>query len=222
MSTILTMRRTKMATVKFSGELRKPITDKAKEVFQKQIDVAKADYPKEWADIIYERGMAEYSEHMNKLPVDFFQRFDTIILTSAGDTLLPPSVKLHYTTPVALPYLWEAGGRIKGGSRWSINEVSLPNDPIWTDIIQQVEEYKARIDTLEFKRDTFVSNVKQVIEAYETLAPALKVWTPLWDLLPEHTKERHKEIKTREKKEVNIDVDLSSMTSAVVMHKLTR
>jgi len=211
-----------MATVKFSGELRKAITDKAREVFQKQIDTARADYPSEWADTIYERGMAEYTEHINKLPTEFFQKFETLVLVAVGNTILTPNIKLQYKTPVSIPYTWEAGGRIKSLNRWSVNEISLSSDPIWADIEQQVEEYKAKIDTLEFKRDTFVSNVKQVIEAYETLAPALKVWTPLWDLLPEHTKERHKEIKTREKKEVNIDVDLSSMTSAVVMHKLTR
>ena len=58
---------------------------------------------------------------------------------------------------------------------------------------------------------------------YSTLAPALKAWPALWDLLDEDTKERHKKIVERKKKDTDdIGVDLNSMTAAVTFSKLTR
>jgi hypothetical protein len=55
--------------------------------------------------------------------------------------------------------------------------------------------------------------VTKVIEAHATLAPALKVWPPLWELIPDEYKDRHREIKVQGKKEVTIDVDLGKLTA---------
>ena len=75
---------------------------------------------------------------------------------------------------------------------------------------------------MHLKREEFTDGVGKVIGAYSTLAPALKAWPPLWDLLPDATKERHKEIVERVKKEVVVeDVDLSSMTTIATLAKLT-
>jgi hypothetical protein len=41
-------------------------------------------------------------------------------------------------------------------------------------------------------------------------------------LIPEDTKEKHREIKEREKKVVEVDVDLGAITAAVAFHKMTR
>ena len=46
------------------------------------------------------------------------------------------------------------------------------------------------------------------------------MWPPLWDLVPESYKDRHREIKEREKKEVSVNVDLGAMTAAVVANKI--
>jgi hypothetical protein len=48
------------------------------------------------------------------------------------------------------------------------------------------------------------------------------MWPPLWDLIPEEYKNRHREVKEREKKEVAVDVDIGSMTAAVVFNKITQ
>ena len=61
------------------------------------------------------------------------------------------------------------------------------------------------------------------METYTTLAPALKAWHTLWDLLPDEAKERHKKIVERNRKDtIDVDVDLNSMTAAVTFSKLTR
>jgi len=61
-----------------------------------------------------------------------------------------------------------------------------------------------------------------VIEAHATLAPALKMWQPLWDLIPEEYKDRHRQVVEREKKDVKVDVDLTALTAQVAFHKMTR
>jgi hypothetical protein len=55
--------------------------------------------------------------------------------------------------------------------------------------------------------------VKKVIEAYTTLAPALKAWPPLWELIPENYKNKHRQVVEREKKEVKLDVDINKLTA---------
>jgi hypothetical protein len=68
----------------------------------------------------------------------------------------------------------------------------------------------------------FVEQVKKIINAHATLAPALKLWQPLWDLIPEDYKERHRKVVERTKSDTQVDVDLGSLTATVVAHKLTR
>ena len=46
------------------------------------------------------------------------------------------------------------------------------------------------------------------------------MWPPLWELVPERYKERHREIVTRSKKDINVSVDLDKMTAITVAHKL--
>jgi hypothetical protein len=55
--------------------------------------------------------------------------------------------------------------------------------------------------------------VKKVCGAYTTLAPALKAWPPLWELIPENYKNKHREIKERVKNEVVLDVDIGKLTA---------
>jgi hypothetical protein len=61
------------------------------------------------------------------------------------------------------------------------------------------------------------------METYSTLAPAIKAWPALWDLVPDEAKERHKKVVERVKKDASdVGVDLNSMTAAVTFSKLTR
>jgi len=92
----------------------------------------------------------------------------------------------------------------------------------WEDIAQEIADYQANILAVADKKKAFVASVKKVIEAHATLAPALKMWQPLWDLIPEEYKDRHRQVVEREKKEVVVNVDLGTLTATVVAHKLTR
>ena len=95
----------------------------------------------------------------------------------------------------------------------------------WEDslILQDVEdwaEFKAEVTAVNEgvrvatqRQEEFVAMVSKVCHAYTTLAPALKAWPPLWELIPEHVKAKHREITVREKTETTLNVDLGKLTA---------
>ena len=98
----------------------------------------------------------------------------------------------------------------------------LKDNLLWGELHADIVRWKEGVKAVEEKRKAFVEQVQKIITAHATLAPALKMWQPLWDLIPESYKDKHREIKERTKKEVDIDVDLQSLTATVVAHKITR
>ena len=102
-------------------------------------------------------------------------------------------------------------------------EVTLQDVPEYAHIKQQLDDYVSGVKALEGQRDEFVAGVKKVVEAHSTLAPALKAWPPLWDLVPEEYRERHRKVVERTKPEAGeIDVDLSKLTATVAVHKMVK
>jgi hypothetical protein len=70
-------------------------------------------------------------------------------------------------------------------------------------------------------RGTLSHGITKVLDAYTTLAPALKALPALWDLLPDDTKDKHKEVVERKKtKAEDIDIDFGSITSTIIANKL--
>ena len=59
------------------------------------------------------------------------------------------------------------------------------------------------------------------MEKFTTLAPALKVFPALWELVPDEAKERHKKIREKVVKEIDTsNIDLKSMAATVTFNKL--
>jgi len=101
------------------------------------------------------------------------------------------------------------------------------DDPRWDSIKKEYKKYCLKIHKLEQEQKAFVDGVQEVINAYSTLAPALKAWPALWDLVPEEKKEKHREVVERRKASdtaANLaeEVDLSKLTGHVTADKLTR
>jgi hypothetical protein len=55
--------------------------------------------------------------------------------------------------------------------------------------------------------------VYKICNTYSTLAPALKAWPPLWELIPENVKDTHRKIVERTKNDVVLDVDIGKLTA---------
>lgn len=210
-----------MATVRFSDELKGLIIKNAEAIFTKQLDDALASYPKDWADRVYERAFAPYIPSMNSLPSCFFTTVGTINLAKIGDMKL--GVACTLTNSRAYPYaLPKSDDFPVTKTGYSDTELTLKDIPMFEDIKAEAIAYMERVRVVRERKTMFVEQVRKIITAHATLAPALKMWQPLWDLIPEAYKERHRTIVERTKSEVTVDVDLGSLTAAVVAHKLTR
>ena len=225
-----------MATVRFSDALKSEIRNNAKAMFKQNIDKAKADVPAHWADKIYqgffpaddiakfnalpahvmqEKGSLDFEGFFNA-PEDVFQtathkqkayECETVRLEFSKDMRWPNDIEKMDT---GFKFQWR-------------NSKADYNDSRWAWLIPEFKEYVRKIFEQESKEASFLEGVDKLMETYSTLAPAIKAWPALWDLVPDEAKERHKKVVERVKKDASdVGVDLNSMTAAVTFSKLTR
>ena len=225
-----------MATVRFSDTLKETIRGNAKAMFKDSIAKAKADVPAHWADKMYECFFpADVIAKFNALP-DYAMTSKSKIsfsgFTDAPDDYFQTAeyktkaytcddVELHFSTNKRWPNTFDSNvtGFTEG---WREGKAKF-NDTRWDWLKPEFKEYVRKIFEAEAKQEKFLEGVNKLMETYSTLAPAIKAWQPLWDLLDEETKERHTKIVERKRKDSSdLDVDLNSMTAAVTFSKLTR
>ena len=211
-----------MATVRFSEALRGQIRKNAHNLFASQIEAADQSFNKQLFDGLYERLFGDYTEHLNKVPPEFFkqvQRLDIHVHRGAQAVLY--EMGREYPVPIrdfSIP------GRFRMTSHYSAPDVYLDSDcPEWDALREEYEAWRVRKTEVNTKLVEFQNMVGKIIESHATLAPALKVWPALWELIPEDVKERHKQIKesrrNKVKKELE-DVDFGKLTAAVTVSKL--
>ena len=210
-----------MATVRFSKELQDAILNNARIVFNKQREDADNNRPShEWGDKIYDTLFGEHTAVLNAVPPYFFNMADRIKVEHIGT--LQVALEFKFNSPKPIPHTFPDTELAKKSGYYG-HDIHLKDHLAWGEFHAEVVRWKQGIKAVEEKRTAFIMQVKKIIEAHATLAPTLKMWPPLWDLVPEEYKNRHREVKEREKKEVQLDgVDLSSLTSIVVANKLTR
>jgi len=220
-----------MATVRFSEQLKSDILSNAKRLFKQQKESAVSSFPEGVADTIYDKFFtADVVGKMNALPDGFLKTKESIEFTGFQDIpehiadkhmYTTSSVMLNFSSARRWPETWPeqmTGGKID----WRALRLHW-NDDRWDDVKKHVFDYNQRIQTIEQKEESFVEGVKEIINTYATLAPALKAWPALWDLVPDDAKERHKKIVERVKKEASdITADLNNLTAQVTFSKLTK
>tara|TARA_R110000796_G_scaffold80211_1_gene177550 strand:+ start:668 stop:1327 length:660 start_codon:yes stop_codon:yes gene_type:complete len=219
-----------MATVRFSGELRNDIINKAKSLFSDRDEKARKNYPDTWGQTIYDLVFQDNKIAMQSLPKSYFRNNDEVSIRGFGgqenvwSTSDNYTVSMKLTTPLPIPneIVGESHGlvgeaRTYGG--WYLN----PSDPRWDTFKAEYKKYCDAIRKIEDERKVFIAGVNTIMDTYSTLAPAIKAWPPLWDLVPYDKQERHKQIVDRKKKEVVVEgVDLASMTATSALAKFTK
>lgn len=218
-----------MATVRFSEQLKDDILHNAKNLFAEQLKQAQQSYP-DIADKVYDKFFtADVVGKMNALPNGFLEEKESIDFS--GFVGIPTDVDanmykvsgfpLQFTSARKWPAKWPD---IMTGAEIDWRSLRLKwEDERWDDLKQSIYDYNKRINEVIHKKTAFVEGVKEVINTYATLAPALKAWPALWDLVPEDAKERHKKVVERKKKDASeINTDLSNLTAQVTFSKLTK
>ena len=239
-----------MATVRFSQQLKDDIIKNASDMFADDIKKAQENVPKDWGKKIYDSIFSpEIQTKMKALPDWYFNPVDAIKLAgftnapdeqwkSPDDTTIVEMWKvkgraLSLSLNMKLPFPpHDAGGFSNNpdGNKSGLavrfgNEGSIMFDnPKFEWLKEPFKAYTKGIFDITKKRNDFIESVNKVMNAYSTLAPALKAWKPLWELLPEDAKERHKKIVERPKIKTGeeLGLDLNSMTSTIAFNKLTR
>ena len=226
-----------MATVRFSDTLKGEIRNNAKAMFQDKIKQAQDNVPAHWADKVYRcffpqnvrdtmASLPDYvlrkSEYIEvsgwiNAPEDVWQTGEYIHKTWS----LESTVRLSFSKP--MPWVTEFAQADSGfKSSYSSGKFDYA-DARWDWLRPEFKEYNRKVFEAVSKQETFLSSVNKLMETYTTLAPALKAWRPLWDLLPEEAKDRHKTVKERKViKAEELDLDLNAMTSAVALSKITK
>lgn len=115
----------------------------------------------------------------------------------------------------------ESEGRITASHQYDVLALDFENVHAVNDLKQSIDERDKRVAEVKVQQADFTKVVTAVLDAYSTLAPALRAWPPLWELLDEKTKARHKEVVTRAKAEKPVlDVDLIDATRFVTMKRM--
>lgn len=213
-----------MATVRFSEDLIHKIANNARDTFGKRY-VEAGKFPDDIGDRLYNFMFKDYIDKMNALPPEFFDRFTEFTINRFGTVTLQHTFKL--TNSRGFPEGYPANSSVKKG--WRTNELHCQtvDDPEFYEFESLFIARADRLRDLDQQRDKFVNGVNEICCKFTTLAPALKAWPPLWDLLPQATKDRHLEITERKSaaaktEELLSEIDLSSMTANVVASKLVR
>ena len=89
------------------------------------------------------------------------------------------------------------------------------------------EEFKRAREaqaTLRAAQEDYLVSVRKVLESFTTLAPALKMWPALWELLPEDAKDKHKEVRGKPAaaaaKSSAPEVDLDRLTAITAARRM--
>lgn len=214
-----------MAVVKFSADLRNTIVDNAHGLFSDKINKAVNEFDSTWADRIFQIAYAPYMDNINALPKNWFHYVDKVQTNNIAGVVLDQSIELKLSTPMPIPVtdLHKTGHSPISISKdgYYITNLKTPDDEVYDDIKTEVLAYKNKITLLTERRTKFVSGVKELVYAHNTLAPALKAWQPLWDLLPQVAKDRHNlKVERNAKVDVQLSADLNSLTATIVASKI--
>jgi hypothetical protein len=209
-----------MATVRITKELTDAIIDNAKAKFHDSIKKADDSRPgHHWGDYIYDAIYGQYVPIMAQLPAGFIGTINKVLVRRFG----PYQIDLYFE--FSAPKLWpnclppQAPVENHYGNALMLDS----SHPVWDDLHAEVKAWKDRCDAARKRSQEFTGGVSKVLENFSTLAPALKEWPPLWELVPEYYKNKHKEITEKRSKADKPAVDkdvLGKLTGAITAAKL--
>lgn len=217
-----------MATVRFSQELKDRIFRNARQMFEKRIAAAENARPDQsWGMRIYDELFGKYANELAAVPEGFMRYADDFSVQRVGEQ---HAGNISFDLPTQMPWPDKFNSTTDKATVNYSNTINLvyPEDAdgnrmenlLWDEFAAECKRWRDGIQAVKDKQNEFVQQVATLIENYATLAPALKAWPPLWDLIPEDVKNKHKEVVVREKKQVEHGLDLSALTATSVAIKI--
>lgn len=200
-----------MATVRFSKELIERIEKQAKAKMEPAVQKARETKPdNSWGQRIYDILFHEAKPILAQVPVGWLKYTKQIEISEVGGRHC--GMTFEFATPQPWPHEFVESELAKKRMAFG-DSIILKDHLVWGEFHAEVVDYHQRVQEAARRRDEFVDAVKKICNTYSTLAPALKAWPPLWELVPKDVKDKHRETKEREKKEVVLEVDLGKLTA---------
>jgi hypothetical protein len=200
-----------MATVRFSKELIEKIIRNACNKMAPAITKAEETKPgNAWGQRIYDTIFLEVKPIISQVPAGWLKTVDRMDIEQVGDARC--DMQFTFATPLPWPNVFVTTDIAKKKRSYS-DGIVLTDDHVWSEFYAEVVAYKQRVSIVKQRQNEFADMVKKVTEAYSTLAPALKAWPPLWELIPEDVKDTHRKIVERTKNDVVLDVDIGKLTA---------
>lgn len=208
-----------MAVVRITKQLTENILDNARSKFIDRIRAAEQSVPnsERWGDYVYEKLLGKHIPIMEQLPEQFFSTANKLNVNRIGGQDINIQFKLSTNKrwPVQLP----SDAPVDRSSYSSY--IALNDDPVWEELHAEVAAWRTRCSAVRAQASEFAEGVSKVLSSYSTLAPALKAWPPLWELLPEYAKNKHKEIVERTKPDREAPtLDTNKLTAVMAASKL--
>ena len=218
-----------MATVRFSDSLRETIANNAKAKFNASVEKAEAHRPHAiiWGDKLWNALFQNYNTVLCSVPAGFIHhvkgfRIRMFYVQHEMDNV-PCNLDFEFSKEMPWPKDGHKAFGLNKFTNWQEHydfSPTLCSDPVVKELIQLVIARNQAVDEAKNRREEFVKSVKEVINAHVTLAPALKMWPPLWDLLPIEVKDKHREVKDRVAKVPEVSVDLNRLTALSALSKI--
>ena len=126
--------------------------------------------------------------------------------------------------PLSAKQMSKYGWTSNGGYRGEVNIKLDATNPKWATILSEYKVYAKKMYDIKQERTSLVDTIERVLDTYTTLSPCIKAMPNLYDLLPNHTKERHNEIleKAEKIKPEELNIDSSILDVAMVKNNITK
>jgi hypothetical protein len=216
-----------MATVRITDTLNRDIRRKLTSIYYKRVERVKlAVLTPENNQAIYNTFIGDYlgAIEQSGLPQALFRKALVLDIFCNGTrfrTDLANKQIFWENADDILPFVDSSSW---GYSSGEINITIKPEHNYTGTPLQLLVDAAAKISEINNEEKEALKAVHALLTKYSTLAPALKEWPALWDLLEDDVKAKHKEVAERKKKEPKPEVtdtpDFSSLTAAVIANKL--
>lgn len=169
--------------VRISDKLIGEVADNIRDLYRYYANDIEKQKP-DVGDRIYELLYGPYLSRMEQLPATFFRKLDRIDIRFVGEEILGYSFKL---SSVKLGSYSHPPGDNVEVSDYS-DRVNIKRTPYTEEIVDAITSWHKQKQDIHEMRDQAIAAVSRVMCANKSLAPAIKAFPPLVDLLPAATR----------------------------------
>lgn len=217
-----------MARVSLTERNINHILNNVRSIYDKDLQAAFSQDPTIWSEAIYDALVPiEYRAHMEQLPEYYFVAIKNLRVIPFGVNRI--EIKAEWPEYKLFPRAININGcehaliSSQYAPAFCLDEPTTSRiDPL---VLNYIRERENKICNILSKKDAAVLAARTFLSQHKTLAPAIKEWPALWNILPSDIREQHTRVDERSPRKpkqepVKVDVDLSSVTARVISARL--